>query len=766
MKSSIRMSMAGLALVAVPAVAFAQAASAGAGPPPDMTHRMMMLAIQLGVILFAARLGNMLFERIRLPGVLGEVFAGIVIGPFALGGLSAPALGFPAGLFPVFHQFAESGAPMTFPVSPELYGFCAVASIILLFLVGLETDLKMFLRYSVAGSLVGLGGVVASYTLGSWTGLAFLPRLIGGEYTLLSPAVVFLGILSTATSVGITARILSERQKMETPEGVTILAGAVVDDVLGIVLLAVGLGVMSSVRGPEGVDWGAIGLLAGKTVGIWLAATVAGILAARKIGTLLKWFRDRMSIAIMALGLALILAGLFEEAKLAMIIGAYVMGLSLSRSDISKLIGERLRPIHDLFVPVFFAVMGMLVDVTRLVSVPVLAFGAIYTVVAIAAKIFGCGLPALLCNFNLRGAIRIGAGMVPRGEVALIIAGIGLSAGVLSPEIFGVSVLMTLVTTMIGPPLLVRLFHSPVSGIRRAVAAVRISPPIVYEFPTAETADLIAQKLLTVFSREGFFSHVLDPSGRIYQLRKNEVVIAFHQEGTRLVFQCDPRDGALIGTGVLEVVADFERLVRQLREPVDKERLAQRMIESSHAPRGRETVMPHLRQEAMIPRLEATGKEAVIDELIVALIRSGVINSAEETRKAVWDRETTMSTGMQHGIAVPHGRTDAVKELVCAVGLKPGGIEFGSLDGEPARIILLTVSPKSAPAPHVQFMAQIAQRLTDEGRANLMACTTAAEMMAWFLDDHPTSSISPPSGAIAPQTGVRGFVQSILRRSK
>jgi len=147
-----------------------------------------------------------------------------------------------------------------------------------------------------------------------------------------------------------------------------------------------------------------------------------------------------------------------------------------------------------------------------------LLFGAVYTLTAIAAKFLGCGLSALLCRFNLRGAARIGAGMIPRGEVALVISGIGLSAGMLPPDIFGVGVLMTVVTTMAAPPLLVWLFRSPHPGISRG-AERAASEPQIYEFPTPEIADLIANKLLAVFSEEGYFTHVLDAASNIFQIR-------------------------------------------------------------------------------------------------------------------------------------------------------------------------------------------------------------------------------------------------------
>lgn len=302
----------------------------------DMTHRMMLLMLQLGVILFIARIGNMLLERMRMPGVLGELMAGVLIGPYLLGALPMPGL--PHGLFPLGEGF---------PLSPELYGICSLAAIVLLFMVGLETDIKLFLRYSVAGSLVGVGGVTASFILGDTLCSVFSSSLFGQHYGFMDAPCLFLGIISTATSVGITARILADQKKVDSPEGVTVLAGAVIDDVLGIILLAIGLGVITASTATGSLDWAHIAIIAGKAGGIWLGATVIGLAVSHRISLLLKWFGDRSSIAVMALGLALILAGLFEEAGLAMIVGAYVMGLSLSKTDISHVVRERLSPIAN-----------------------------------------------------------------------------------------------------------------------------------------------------------------------------------------------------------------------------------------------------------------------------------------------------------------------------------------------------------------------------------------------------------------------------------
>ncbi|NBC28705.1 MAG: cation:proton antiporter, partial [Spirochaetes bacterium] len=180
---------------------------------------MTVLVLQLAVILISAKIIGYLFQRfLRQPRVLGELAAGMIIGPYALGQFFIPLIGQP--LFPIGEG--------VLPVSPELYGFASVASIVLLFLAGLETDLPTFLRFSVVGSLVGLGGAAVAYAAGSGVAIWLFPGVDG----FLHPVALFLGVLSTATSVGITARILSDKREMSSPEGVSILSAAVLDDVI------------------------------------------------------------------------------------------------------------------------------------------------------------------------------------------------------------------------------------------------------------------------------------------------------------------------------------------------------------------------------------------------------------------------------------------------------------------------------------------------------------------------------------------------------
>jgi Kef-type K+ transport system membrane component KefB/mannitol/fructose-specific phosphotransferase system IIA component (Ntr-type) len=547
-----------------------------------------------------------------------------------------------------------------------------------------------------------------------------------GDFGFFSPACIFLGVMSTATSVGISARILSEKRKLDSPEGVTILAGAVIDDVLGIIMLALGLGIIAASKKHGTIHWGHIGVIAAEAIGIWLAATLVGIVAARKISTLLKWFRDKSYIAIMALGLALILAALFEEANLAMIIGAYVMGLSLSKTDISHVIRENLHHIYFFLVPIFFAVMGMLVDVSLFFSWEIVLFGLLYSFLSILAKVFGCGIPAMFCNFNFRGGMRIGIGMLPRGEVALIIAGIGLASGILNQEIFAIGIMMTLITTIVAPPALVAIFNNDISGLRKNKDE---TPPakIAFSLPSSEIVGLLSDKLQVIFENDGFYVHTLSHEDRIFQLRKDDVVIGFQNIENDIIFDCNENETQFVKTAMIEVIADFEQTVKELRKPVDIN-LITKNIPSKQSKKNKHSLAQFLQEKTMIPLLKGETKEEIINELLEQLYNAGAVDNLELSHAAIMKREDSMSTGMQFGIALPHGRTDGVKKLVAAVGLKPKGIDFKSMDGEPSTIFVLALSPESATAPHMQFMAMISNALDESGRDELLKCSTPKEM--------------------------------------
>ncbi len=485
----------------------------------SITQMMMHLVLQLAVIIICAKIGGYLVQRfLKMPSVLGELVSGMVIGPYALGGkILLPHVG---ALFSESYGFAASA---------ELYGIATLASIILLFLAGLETDLAAFLRYSVVGSFVGMGGLLTAFVIGDlcavlWPG--------NGIDHFMDPAALFLGVISVATSVGITARILAEKKKMASPEGVTILAGAVFDDVFGIITLAIVMG-LAKVSMGDGVAWGPICIIALKAIGFFVVVTALGLIFSRKITALIKRFKSKEMIVAVCFGLALLLAAMAEMAGLAMIIGAYIMGLALSRTDLTHEIEHHLQGVYNILVPIFFCVMGMMVDFTAMK--PVLIFGSVYSLLAVFAKVLGCGLPAWLMKFNMRGSLRIGLGMLPRGEVALIVAGIGMASGIIDQGIFGVSIMMTVVTTVLAPPLLVKSFEGG-SGLRTEMDGGEDDiETIELEFPSADITDFLLNRFVRALQHEEFFVHHLHTDKPTYRVLKDDIAFTLAGEGGKLV---------------------------------------------------------------------------------------------------------------------------------------------------------------------------------------------------------------------------------------
>jgi Kef-type K+ transport system membrane component KefB/mannitol/fructose-specific phosphotransferase system IIA component (Ntr-type) len=647
---------------------------------------------------------------------LGELLAGVVIGPYALGGIPLP--GFPQGIFPL-------GETAGIAVSPELYAFATVASIILLFASGLETDLGLFLRYSLAGGIIGIGGVIFSFCLGALSGAAFL------HIPFTDPACLFLGVLSTATSVGITARILSDQKKMDSPEGVTILAAAVFDDVLGIIALAVVLGIVALLTGgQETLNAAGILGIAGRAFGIWLGFTALGLILSKHIAAFLKLFKHTFDFSVLALGLALLLAGFFEKQGLAMIIGAYIAGLSLSKTDIAAVIQERIHGLYEFFVPVFFAVMGMMVNVREIISPKVLIFGAVYTLAAIAAKIVGCGGPALLLGFNGKGALRIGAGMTPRGEVALIIAGIGIASGILDNQLFGVVILMTLITTLAAPPLLNAALRTPGAGTRKPVKGDDAATA-VWEFNSGEIAGLVVDTLLKDLKAEGFYVQMMNIDDGLSQARKDNIALSITEEDRTVTIVTARDDMLFVKTAVYEVILALSESIRKLKDSADPKAMKKEIADTGG--RGDEGILSLVDPACVSLDLKGETKEEILRELVDILDGQGKLEDRDLALADVMQREKTMSTGMQHGIALPHAKTDGIKDIAVAVGIKKTGVDFESLDGEKSRLFIMIISPRKTSGPHIRFLAAIGFFLRDERVREEIIAADSRELVAALI---------------------------------
>ncbi len=664
-----------------------------------------VLAVQVGVIIFGARFAGNLIRKLHIPPVLGELLAGVLLGPFLLGSIPLGIHGFENGLFPL------TGGSL--PVSTPLYALSTFGSIILLFISGLETDLKQFFRYSLTGSVVGIGGAAVSFIFGALFGLWMFEGA-----SILDPRVLFLGILSTATSVGITARILSERKTIDSPEGTTILAAAVIDDVLGIICLAIVMGIVGVSAGQSGqIDWGKIGFIAVKSFGIWLGVTALGLCFAHKIAAFLKCFRPGATFSILAFGLALLAAGLFESAGLAMIIGAYVMGLSLSKTDIAFSIHRNISSISNFLVPIFFVVMGMLIDVRVFGNMEVLAFGLIYSVLAIIAKIIGCALPARMLNFNTIGSLRIGMGMIPRGEVALIIAGIGATTmmtlngkqiPIINAELFGIAIIMTLVTTIAAPPLLSFMLNIKKSGVKKTQADSS-SVHTVYDFPSEMIRDVVLTSMMEHFRSEGFRNSSLSHDTPIIHFRRKDTSFSMQINGNSFDFESSLSESVLIKSIIFETFVEIQRAISELKNFTISGVISPPTAEDINNSIRHMALPPEkiLSPDHIIKNLQGeTLKDAII-EIIDLLYAQKAIANPELCINSIIQRENIVST-CTGNIALPHARVKGVSGVVSVLGVSPKGL-IGN--NKKINIVLLTLSPPDFDNPYLQYIGHAASVL-------------------------------------------------------
>ncbi|MFH1534779.1 MAG: cation:proton antiporter [Patescibacteria group bacterium] len=518
-------------------------------------HALAMLTLQLAILLLAAKLFGLLFKRFKQSEVLGELVGGMVVGPFAFGAIELPWIG---KLFPIIEQVGEHAS--TLPISSELYFFGQIGAVLLLFLVGLETDAKLFMKYGVKSLGIAIGGVVLPFLLGAWGTVLF-----GFADSFTDTTALFMGAIMTATSVGITARVLSDMYKLDTKEGVSILAAAVIDDVLGILILAMVISLAGGESG-DGVSWAALGQIGLKALVFLGGVTALGFMFSKKLSKMLLKLEGKTYAAIAA-SICLIIAAVAELFGLAMIIGAYLAGILLSVTKIGDELEERLAGASHILVPVFFAIMGTLVDFKAMMSA--LVFGIVISLFAIVGKIVGSGLPAYFSGFNFLGSMRIGIGMLPRGEVALIVAGIGISTGIITNEVFGVAIMMTLITTLMAPMILVPLFKNPKSGLKKEPEeTVEIMEPYKIFEQSPHMITAIRDFVVEAFEKRGYDILKDDRRSGLVEIvhpdNDNKLITIRKQEG-KLTFDCS-RDAAVdVDAITAEGLEHFEQAVSSLK---------------------------------------------------------------------------------------------------------------------------------------------------------------------------------------------------------
>ncbi len=398
--------------------------------------------LALVCILVFSKIFGELAERIKQPSVLGELVAGVILGGSVLA--IVPSASGMLG-YDTFHLLAEVGVA------------------ILLFEIGLETDLKDLIKVGFTSIIVAVIGVVLPFALGFGSIVAFEHMgLLGSSDPSLNLLIaITAGATLTATSVGITARVLSDMNKLQSGEAKIILGAAVIDDILGLIILGVVSGLIEASGSGDGggVSTLGVGIIFVKAFGFLIVAILVGNLISKKLFNIIDIMRVRGVLLLGALSFAFIFAFLASLVGLAPIVGAFAAGLVLANTNQFKSIEHNLKPVSDFFTPIFFIMVGAAVDVSVFnpfvsENIPILLIALILFVVAVIGK-FVAGYAVFQKGIN---KAVVGVGMIPRGEVGLIFAQVGLTYGVFNSQLFSAVTVMVMLTTFIAPPLLQMLF--------------------------------------------------------------------------------------------------------------------------------------------------------------------------------------------------------------------------------------------------------------------------------------------------------------------
>jgi Kef-type K+ transport system membrane component KefB len=388
------------------------------------------------IIFLCAKAAGELFERIKQPAVIGELLVGMILGPFALGWIGVPT----AGMIAALHgeQMATETLHSILDVLAEL------GAIVLLFLVGLETRLSDIVSVGVRAGLVAVSGVIVPFLLG----YAFV-ALVLGDPTI---EAIFIGTAMVATSVGITARVLADLGQIRSDEARIILGAAVIDDILGMIVLAV----VSALGQGGTISFGQVGLIAAQAVAFTAFVALAGRYAVRRWSRHLDRLRIRNAPFVVGMVLMLGLATAAAQIGLAAIIGAFLAGMVVAELSEQYEMEQKALPLYEFLVPLFFVITGSRVDWRLFLDGSLLGIALAVTGLAILGKLIGCGAAAL--GLGWRRTAIIGVGMAPRGEVGLIVANVGASLAVIPNEMYSTVVIMSVLTTLVVPPVLTLLY--------------------------------------------------------------------------------------------------------------------------------------------------------------------------------------------------------------------------------------------------------------------------------------------------------------------
>jgi len=399
-----------------------------------MESTFIHIIISLSILLFTAKLFAELFQRLNIPIVLGELLAGIIVGPFALGGL------------PLFY-----GQPLVV-LDETIKHIGELSAIVILFIAGLEITPREFLKGGIASFTVGALGVIVPF---------FAGFVVFSMYGLNALETLLIATALTATSIAISIQVLSELGKMQSKEARLILGAAIVDDILAIAVLSVVITMVQT--GNTTPDIVEIVFLILKILILFAALLIGSIFIVPKILHRETLWKSQGSIEGITTAMFFTTAGIAAYIGLSLIVEAFTTGMAVASTKLIKQIEEYSHKLQLIFAPLFFAIIGAQVDL-RGINLNVLLITGIIVALAVIIKLIGCGLPSMIFLKDKTKSMRVGIGMISRGEVGLIVAGVVVSSGVLSSDIYTSIIIMVATTTIITPIWLKKIYQKEISS--------------------------------------------------------------------------------------------------------------------------------------------------------------------------------------------------------------------------------------------------------------------------------------------------------------
>jgi len=635
------------------------------------------IIFQVTVIMLAAHAAVKLCKKLGVNAECGALLAGLLIGPYALGSLPLPGLS--QGLFPL--------APGSLALKPEIYLFASFASVIALFARGAETaPSALFRRSSLSGVALGVFSPLAAYALSSLAAAGTL------SLPLEDPTIVAFGLLAMPVSAATATAALFDHARLSSVEGATTVTAAATAGLIGLAALTLTFALAS---GP-------------------LPATACALTCALGLGA---WLAGR----------SLARPNLYHPDVPAGVLPAvHTRVRARDRMEIRRHAAN----LNTFLSPLIFAISGMLVDPARILEPTAFALAIGCVCAFVAAAVIATAVVGLVSGFSGLGCLRIGAGLLARADLSLMIAGIGVAAGILDPSAYCAAIFAWLAVGLAAPPLLDAALNR--RGVGRRVDRFPQEPETTtWDFGDERIASVIAETALRDLADIGYSPLWTSLDGRIAITHRGGSLLACTREGGRVGVESPARDAGNAKSAVYRALARLNESLARLTESSDPGAI--REDGEKELERAARKLLKLVSPSNISSDLQGTTKAEIIAELVDLMATTHPVSDRAVAVADVLAREESMSTGMQRGIALPHGKTQAVETMGVAIGVKKAGVDFTSLDGEPSRLFVLVVSPKHISGPHIQFMSEVGKILRNrETCEKIVKARSAADIRATF----------------------------------